>query len=405
MEALSPNRPSLSDLPAELYLKILSFLDTARDVATLSQTCHKFLDLNNTSAWKQFCLFKFPTLVTPSTKQLPASLYWNGLANRLTRFSEGWERRAINALCISERDVQVLSQDCEIVRLGSGGKATPYGQADVKNTTTRKQTLNYRPKIASKAQYNPTAAGDGDSLVAWSTGADFIVRSASIHKNGTALQSQHKISIPCFKNGAQDVTTLHLLDCDEKDGIDLIVGRASSDLHRLSLDRASNRVTVKNCFHNSGPAQAVRAADVKTLANEQLLVAVSDHAISLWNATPIDYDVHPLSDKMLSQGNAQQVPYRGVWETRFLGTDKILVGLGQSEKPIGIFDIRPEGIIESARLEFYPPTNSRMGNTTSKFSTRSVFALEPITPLSRGGGSVEGQTFLSGWYDGFCRSV
>jgi len=448
------NPSFFGNVAAEIYLKVVEHFHTARDLANLSETCRRFRDLTNRDGWRVFVQISFSSLVT----ELPPGIEnnstgWRDLARSLTTQSRAWDKRAIfsteklvgdgeslRRLHAFQTDLQFqqfilrrggvhylprwdnASRQLSSFRISSGeppnkpagGHRPSYFQI---------QTTPFHPAIDSRLEFSGTLSSKKQTVV-WSTGPEIFVE---VCRSGAFLprpEDEPHDHFPFFENnsirlnlftarhdefrsGLDDITSVNILepsshvrDCSATDlAVDFIAGRASGLLHRYSVSNAEPVRVVLNTFHSfekqgSLSRRSVRSADVNSKSGASLLAACSDKVVSLYKTEAEAHDVWPVAefDIVLDVRRAQ------AWTARFSSHENLLVGLGQSTWPLHAYAATSTGMVLTEKLG-----DQCNVSDVSQLVSNSVYALEPLSELSRPGGGIRGEVFLSGCYDGVCR--
>ena len=459
--------PRLDTIAPELYLKITAYIQTARDLACLSNACRRFRELNDRDGWRIFVQSKFPSLVSElpvSVSQSPTG--WRDLACLLTVQSRAWDRRAFSTHSLTiafgqnkewqskykhgwsssllQTSRKHSHNDAEqrdprlLYKLNSGGTSLfhPKGfggnqsnaRASSQPAARRHQSTSFHPVIDAMLEFSGSLSSK-KQVVAWSTGPEFVVwimRSGNMipkelddSPDHTPFFDEDRNKINWFhvehhefSSGLDDITSINLVKPDgqirpltsDSLVVDLIAGRASGYLHRYSVSNVEPFRAVSNTFHSfeseGQPARrSVRSAHVSKNTEDQLLVAISDKVLSLYNAASESHDVWPIAEFDIKV----EGPGVRAWTTKFLSQERLVVGLGQSTKPVQAYQTTPTGL-------FLTDTYGLVGNNEPireghRRTAGSVYAIEPLSVVSRPGGSRDGDIFLTGWYDGVCRYV
>lgn len=210
-----------------------------------------------------------------------------------------------------------------------------------------------------------------------------------------------------FRAGVDDVTSINILDpcthvresLPDTLAVDFIAGRASGHLHRYSVSNAEPVRVVVNTFRSfenqgSPSRRSVRSADVNSKTEASLLVACSDKVISLYKTEVETHDVWPVAEF----GIELDLPRAQAWTTKFSSRENLLLGLVQSQWPLHSYKASPTGLVLTEKLEDQGDISDVLA-----LASHSVYAIEPLSGVSRAGGSSNGDVFLSGCYDGTCR--
>jgi hypothetical protein len=400
----------LQALPAELYLKVLSFLVIARDVTTLSKTCKRFLTLNEERGWKIFVDMAFPTMHVASS--VVSSEYWKDAARALVSQSASWDRRAFFATPLLD-DGTTFTLDIPVRHDGSTTRPfhlddRPREDGQQNPHRTSRQSTDYHPVIDSKVEYFGSLTVKREVLV-YGAGATLLVR---IRGNEDSKRGPRETMLRLchgdFLQGFHDITSVNLCSAVGVDisrrGVDVIVGRASGHLHRFQLTEGSVPKVI-NTFRTSVTEQtslsrrSIRGTDTNS-ALSPLLAAVSDKVLSLYDLNEEQHDIRPAAELTIDRDRSDST----VWTAKFLSHDKLVVGLGLSWDPLHIYQVAPSGITLTQKLNGPELFGSHTiePRTQEVRPTDSIYAIEPLSPMSRVGGSLPGQIYLTGWYSGLC---
>lgn len=403
----------LRGLPVEIYLKIIEYVFVARDIAALSAACSRFNLLNNQSGWRVFVQTRFPSLAPSLTAGASSTHgYWHTLARCLTEQSASWDRRAIKATLVSV-DGPVVAPHDALLRWDGPSKTSGLfrlGEHDSDVATQRNsvhQSTAVMPVLSSMMQedHNPSS----DSIMVCGAGPDIYLQ-VSGNRNAGHQGSRAKLVIrhDGFHPGRNDITSITMIKSrgglgeDSRPGVvDVIAGRSSGHLHlfAISHDQPSRVINTFHALNAEGVVsqRSVRATDVNR-SSASLLAACSDKVLSLYNLSAVNrHDVWPDVELELEPDQ----PYTRAWTTKFISSDKVAVGFGSSSYPLALYHATATGLTRQYKIEA-PNTNSTHSRLEVR-KMRAVYAIEPIAPLSNAGGSLNGTTFLSGWYDGACR--
>lgn len=457
-----PNRdpPKLDTIAAEIFLKVIEFLHTARDLASISKTCRRFRGFVDRDGWRTFVQINFPSLIL----ELPSgvennSIEWRDLARSLTAQSRAWDRRAMSAIMLypkywatlvqykgfkaqsSKRDgTDGLYQWGGVYKWVSTSKTlSPFrisGEEPVdqpqaqgarrhRPSFSRPQSTPFHPTIDTKLEFSGKLSSKKQTVV-WSTGPEVFVQ---IRRSGSFLDKAEfdpfdhhsaydeyssrlnglTVSHDEFRSGIDDVTSINLLEpsteireCSPGSVVvDFIVGRASGHIHRYSVSNTGPVRVVANTFHSfekegSLHRHSVRSTDINSKIRTSLLVACSDKVISLYKTEIEAHDVWPIIEFNIEL----DLPKSQAWTTKFSSDENLLLGLGQSSQPIHAYKATPTGLVLAEKFGVQHDISD-----LSELASNTVYAIEPVSGVSRSGGSSNGDVFLSGCYDGVCRYV
>ena len=391
-------KATLVALPPELLAQIVAHIDTVRAVSHLALTCkmaHAFVE---DDGFRVFVQTRFPYVKPPTG---PSPSFWKEAALGITSLAKNWDRKAFIAWSISPQ--KEVGQDLRSQR--SRGRPAQTGQ-----------TMGFTPVIDS---YEAWHAGDWTSrkeVIAWGAGAALCMRSKIMGKNkdhkwqtsdggsfkGMNTHEQRYAYTTYNEQGASegldDITSVNLLPQQSlNDPEQVVVGRASGGLSLISLSTETSQSKVLSSHNTLG--RPVRSAATKIKNNALLAACLSDSTIALYPISPTSSQVQPISQVSACPTNQSRI-----WCSRFLGDDRLIVGLGPSQEPLHMYNIgRGEISQENVRkLDISDSsTHARLDSLGDNGvrSATSIYSLAPIDESSLAG-RAEGNVFLSGAYDG-----
>ncbi|KAI9729643.1 MAG: hypothetical protein M1818_008446 [Claussenomyces sp. TS43310] len=403
----------LHGLPVEVYLKIVEHIFIARDVAVLSMSCTRFNLLNNEHGWRVFVQTVFPSLIPSSgAASLAVPPSWRVWAHSLTEQSASWDRRAINAVVVSVEEAAVSPHDTLLRWNGPTKTATPFGltaQTHLADPPLHgvRQSTAVMPILSSMIE--DASRRSNRTMMVCGAGSDLYLRVSGPRDHRRHLvKSNLVVRHSDFRPGKHDITSVNVtMPCaaddhvNQSEALDVFAGRSSGHLHRFRVSEGQASV-VLNTFHTSRntqslPRHSVRSADTNG-SKPSLLAACSDRVLSLYSTNALEeHDVWPASELEIEP----ERPSIRAWTTKFTGTKTLAVGLGGSSHPLALYHARATGLTLQASFSAYKSNKSKPEYKDGKSSI--IYAVEPIPPLSNAGGSFNGDTLLSGWYDGVCR--
>ena len=394
-------KATLATLPPELLAQIVGHIDTVRAISHLAMTCRKAHVFVENDGFRVFVQTRFP-YIKPPTRY--SSSFWKEAALGLTSLAKNWDRKAFIAWHINPQKEVV--RDLRSQR--SRGRPAQIGQ-----------TMGFTPVIDS---YEAWYGGDWTSrkeVVAWGAGAALCMRGKVMGESkrhewqnleSTSLRgiNKHKqrFAYATYNEkgaieGLNDITSVNLLPQESiNDSEHVIIGRASGGLAMISLSPETSQSNVLSSFDTSG--RPVRSAATKLESNALLAACLSDFTIALYPINPLNSQVDPVSQ--ISANSSHQ---SRIWSSRFLGHDRLLVGLGPSQEPIHVYNIErdelsQEGVrmLELSDLDAHAQMDLP-GDDAGRSAT-SVYSLAPLDGSSSAG-RAEDNVFLSGAYDGLTR--
>ncbi|KAM0331654.1 hypothetical protein ACHAQA_003333 [Verticillium albo-atrum] len=363
----TPHAPSasLSALPADLLLEIITHLATAAPVAALAQTSRALNALIAQQGWKTFLHQAFPARALVE----PRDARWDRLARALTTQTRLQDRRAY----------------------------TPVAYTDA-----RSRTGNFFHGYSDNAHpFSPcldarVVHGGAQELVAWGAGEDLVGRFRAEGTGSTAsawfrMEGRHAGHKPV----EGDVTALRIAEPGGRLGV--FVGRASGALQLVSMDRgdAGSVVRTFTVEKDAGSAQGASWGSVgfvDTFPGEEMLVSGNRSTLGIYSLTADD-DEH-IAPSATYAFPAPSSP-NPTATTRFIHAAKPLTSttlacaLGGDDAPLRFLTLTPTGLVpldagKPQRLLSKLPAGS--GLTT-------VRALEVLAP----------SVLLSAWDDGSVR--
>ena len=398
LEACNAN-VTLAALPPELLAQIVVHIDTARVLSHLALTCRMAYAFVEKDGFRIFVQTRFPYIKPPAR---PNPSFWKEAALGMTSLAKNWDRKAFIAWSINPR--KEISQDLRSQR--SRGRPAQAGQ-----------TMGFTPVIDS---YEAWYAGDWSSrkeVVAWGAGATLCMRAKIMGKNEkyawqtpdtrslegiNTLEQRYAYAIynqTGTSEGLDDITSVILLPQQSlHDPEQVIVGRASGGLTLIGMSTETSQSMVLSSYDTLG--RPVRSAATTTLESNALLAAcLSDSTIAVYPIDPTSSQVRHISQVSANSSNQSRT-----WSSRFLGYDRLIVGLGPSQEPLHIYNIgRGEISHESMRKlelsDFDSHARMDLPGDNGVRSATSVYSLAPID-ASSSAGRAEGDVFLSGAYDG-----
>lgn len=276
--------------------------------------------------------------------------------------------------------------------------------------------MGFTPVIDS---YEAWYGGDWTSrkeVIAWGAGAALCIRGTVMGDNGrhewqpldnTSLNRmnshEQRYAYATYNEkeaveGLDDITSVNLLPHQSLDDPEqVIIGRASGGLALISLSTDASQSKVLSSYETLG--RPVRSAAMKSEGNALLAACLSDFTIALYPIDTIDSQVIPISQISGSSSHQSRT-----WSSRFLGHDRLIVGLGPSQKPIHVYNIgRGDISQENVRVldvdDFSTHAQIDLPGDNAFRSATSIYSLAPIDASSSVGRAEEG-VFLSGGYDG-----
>lgn len=386
-------------LPQELLANIVSFFETTRTLLYLGLTCKRLHEYCDKDGFRVFVQNRFPSM--------PVHSHWKDASHAMTTLSRNWDRRAFIARVLVPSFNPGRSEN-----LSMGGNY-PH--------TTGVQTMGYQPVIDSYEEWTGDDWSSRKQVLAWGAGPSLFFRSKRIRnktnqasrrakfnaQNQALLDQHHQESTwreykeNRFAPGKDDITSVNLLRNmqnlnDEKEYV--MIGRASGVLNLVSISAVDSRSVILADFETK--ERSIKSATVNESSHPLLAVCLSHSCLALYHIQADTDYVKPCGEiATIASGRPGKT-----WSTRFLRHDCLAVGLGPSQEPIHVYDVRPDGICKDSvrKIGISKANGNASGLEHGNSISTSVYPIEPIAPSSVAGG-FEGDVFLSGGYDGTVR--
>jgi WD40 repeat protein len=392
---------TLNALPNEILSLVTNHLEHPRDVLHLSLASRRLSQFARLDGWKAFLKGRFGISGLDSDAR--------NSVHGLTTLYRNWHRKGFIA--------KYLEPSLMTTSINTWQKNRWRGP--------RGQTMGYQPSIDSYEEVFG-AWNERREVLAWSAGTQLVMRVKETGKpakqkweeeleRGSSDDStctfdafKHHSSwwtykIPDSFEGRDDITSMKLLRPHQRSGMseDVVFGTASGQLSLLSWDARQDESREQH--YNTGN-RAVGSVSVSPGNNPMLAATLGDTTLALY---PIEYDATPQDPvEPLAQSTPILPGVRNgrIWSCAFLSDDKVALGFGPSHEPILIYDVVADGVLSQPGRTF--SLDAMLGkdsqtNHSARHST-SIYPLLPI-PGTTQGGSVTGNVFLSGGYDGITR--
>ena len=371
-------RSSLEGLPVELLARIVSYIENAQTLLRFSLCCKKLHGYIEHDGYRVFTQSRF------SSGQLPAA-FWKEATRALTTRSQAFSRKSLVARQLKPKI------------------STPEPHAHRGNERRhRGQTMGYQPVIDS---YESWAGNDWTSrreVLAWGAGSELFLRCKKTGKETGSDEYRCRttwsvVKDPIYQDGRNDITTVNLLRPTQKPADSseyVVIGRASGELDLISVGiKSSGSWRPKTRFLTQG--RHVRSASINATATPLLAACLGDHTIALYL---VNSTCNNRTDPIGEIEVASPMTSCRIWSSAVLQRDRLAVGLGPSNEPIQIFEVRPDGISNKPVRKF--PLNE--GYSIANGELRTVYPLVGL-PRSSSAGGADGDLFLSGGVDGITR--
>ncbi|KAI5256824.1 hypothetical protein E4T42_01397 [Aureobasidium subglaciale] len=302
--------------------------------------------------------------------------------------------------------------------------ALPSGQPIKKWKRPGGQTMGFQPAVDSYEHFVETCWTDRRQVVAWSAGAELVVR---VKVRDAATEDAYRSASPRdkqekFENngtrvrwwtykplssveGRDDITSIKILrpkTQQERKNIDsseqIIIGTANGDLQLLEMPPVSEGSVIKTYYVTNGVSvrSMSLSMDFESSQNQpqHLAANLSESKVALYQVDSMQLKIAPVSE---IDAIPQSRKGCRIWSTKFLSPGRLAIGLGPSMAPINIFEIRPEGIVEE------PVRRIGLAGSADEPETVRVSSIYPIEHVLDSNGGRDGNLFLSGGYDGIVR--
>jgi hypothetical protein len=378
---------SLDTLPDDVLLLILSYLETARDIASLILSCRRLHALvKNEDGWRVFVRNRFSSLNLPQPRS--GGPDWEELAESLTWQSRCWDRRSLSFRAFLPRSPQSS---------GPRGRHAPF-----------------QPVL--DAHLSPDSH---EELLVFGAGEDIIARrrrrvgsgAESTEQTTTWYRSHgHEFG---FAPGYDDVRAISIVaqpSGGQNGDLAILAGRDNGYLSLLSAadDSFGNLIASFSPLH-AAPSGAEAGEEtitsqgtinsVDVLSGRNMFAATTKTSVLLYDlpqetpanvgpSTVFDLGRDVFDNKSMTLSNA-----------KWIGDDLLALGLSGGKDPLRYLTVTPSGFTvdvaaKNADLE------ERFGVEYSRLCASSI---QPLNASSITNGKAN--LLLSAWRDGTCRSV
>ncbi|GAW20276.1 hypothetical protein ANO14919_097770 [Xylariales sp. No.14919] len=375
----APNSSKLDNLPTDILLIILGYLDTARSVAHLAATCKGLHRLISAGGWRIFVKSCFDSLTLPTSG---SDEDWADLARAMTAQSRDWDRRAFVFHSLSAPEAR-------------------------RPNARRNQAAQSIPgNIIVDARLQRRGRFD-EEFVVWGSGEDIVARIRRKDRITVASETWHlcKGSDAGFIAGKGDTTSISIVKPyphEESEDLGVVVGRANGDLRLLSIDESTFGRTLMH-FRPS-PDFSVHQHEIQAIdvnSDSRIIAASTRENVWLYpiqnhDQTPESVPESPHIDPIAAislKDSAKSFDF--IRSVKMFNKETIAVALNRSFDPIRVLNITQTGLEMSAPPRI-PDQHPYMGS-----SPRTVRALLPVDVRSIAGGG--GSVLLSSWDDGTIR--
>ncbi|RWA08475.1 hypothetical protein EKO27_g6627 [Xylaria grammica] len=373
------NSSKLDNLPTDILLIILGYLDTARSVAHLAATCKGLHRLISAGGWRIFVKSCFDSLTLPTSG---SDEDWADLARAMTAQSRDWDRRAFVFHSLSAPEAR-------------------------RPNARRNQAAQSIPgNIIVDAHLQRRGRFD-EEFVVWGSGEDVVARIRRKDRITVASEAWHlcKGSDAGFIAGKGDTTSVSIVKPyphEEDEDLGVVVGRANGDLRLLSIDESTFGRTLMH-FRPS-PDFSIHQHEIQAIdVNSDSRIIAASTRENVWLYPIQTHD--PIPENMPESPHVDPIAgislkdsaksFDFIRSMKMFNKETIAVALNRSFDPIRVLNITQTGLEMSAPPRI-PDQHPYMDS-----SPRTVRALLPVDVRSIAGGG--GSVLLSSWDDGTIR--
>lgn len=401
----SDERASLITLPADIFYIILAYLDTARSIAHLAATCKGLYQLVSQSGWRIFVSSRFSGF---KLSEALSTDEWRERARSLTLQARDWDRRALVVTALKP----------EMTRRG--------------RITSRIRPSQSIPSSVIVDAHHLRKGNDSKDIIFWGAGEDIF----GLHRytHGSKANKPHTEdwlriggSSRGYQSGKDDVTSVTIIKDSKynydqghgfRDDPQVLVGRASGQLHLLSMDAKRFGIALLRFrgLRKSDDGPTIRLTEIQSLDvnyKRGTLAAATKQSILAYPLRPDQQSVHNRVNQdssgteeppfiwantalALNDNRQKSAPFEFIRSIKFVDDDTLAVTLNKCHHPLQYLKFTPTGIETS----FAAKTSSN-DHSADSHRLRTVRAVLPVdtSSLARGGGN----TVLSSWDDGTIR--
>ncbi|KAH6647462.1 hypothetical protein BKA67DRAFT_539323 [Truncatella angustata] len=372
----------LENLPLDILLIILSYLKTARSVASLASTCKKLHAVVRTDGWRIFLRSHFESLALPQSMKDEECMGWT---RDVTGQSRAWDRRAFSVASFIPPVKKPHATN------GHGG---------------RFRTQTFPPHIIVDATSKLTGSTVAETIV-WGAGEDLVIWRKRLgrftprrEESWTSVEG----AVMGFASGKDDVTALSIVN-DTSNRVNFLVGRASGYLQLLSTGKNNS---IRSAVHFQPiPSEGRVPLEQKEIQHLDINNGKDTAAV----ITKDSLFFYPLNDPSLvsadqNNGSSDAIvapkeavsvrnmenskQFRFLKAVRFMGNGDLALGMTYSPEPLRYLKRTPSGvqIINAAKLR-----SSRRCTESYVYDVGYEQSIRDILPLSTasiagGGGNV-----------------
>jgi len=373
----------LDSLPDDILYVIVAHFETAREVASTSQTCRRLHQFMSDKGWRTFSLGRFPSL----SASLHDKLSWSQLAQSLTFQSRCWDRRSLSFTSI----------------LPLAGASRPQGRG---GSYVSRAAQSYHTVL--DAHYD---IGSGEELLAWGAGENLVARFRQRGPRGAPAVEWRQLSGKDlqYKPGYDDISALRIVEDPRGRGgtRGILTGRHNGEISLHSADKdgfgrllstfTPEDAPLVTSGHDVVQQKVIHSLDV---SRSRVIAAATQSHLLLYNLDDETVETaHPhvalsLADHSRHTGKLGRTAAKWMAES-----DLLAVALSVRDKPLHYVKVVPWGCSLTAAAK-NPELNERFQISDGSICTNSI---QPIGNFSVPGGG--GSLLLSAWTSGVCKSV
>ncbi|KAG8530943.1 uncharacterized protein KY384_004300 [Bacidia gigantensis] len=333
--------------------------------------------------YRVFVQTNFPNVPVPAPIEYVGGTgrFYKDAAHALSTLSRNWDRKALIAKAIWP---------------GPG-----YG---LKNQRVgNKQTMGFTPVISCHEAWYGGDWCSRNQVVAWGAGAEVVFGSSNLARPSSPGADERELpyhwrdfSVYREKGmceGLDDVTFVQTMQSSGTDTENLLIGRASGHLTRVSFEAQRRRFKRRAKYDTF--KQPIKSA---TLNSEGILAAcLSKNSFALYDCRSEEPNLGPMTHMNLRPSEESSITR----VAKFLRDDLVAVGYGPSAASIQILNIGDCNVREEGLISYGQSISIATDHGEQRKST-SVYSFATLPPSNQAGGK-HGELFLSGGYDGVVR--
>ena len=332
------------DLPIELLGEVVSYLQSAKSLSSLSRTCRKLQEYVQKQGWPIFLRTYFPSI--------PVARFGRDAAQTLTTLSRNWDRRALLARHLNvegkKRRHPILGLTCSTAQTMGFVPAIDSYEGHLNSSwSARRQVLAVGAGPCLLLKLKQVGNDDSGQWVK-------VTRSArGIYDEGDPENLWLDFRPVGAQDGFDDITALKLLRPyqvsfrEDEATVSVVFTTASGELCIGIADflRPHDKLR-QSCYNTSG--KVVRALDVSPSKKPLLAAGLEDQTLAIFDVFSGQDDALPLSRiNTLESGDETRI-----WTARFVSPEMLVIGRGPSTRPLQLYAVTPTGLSTSPLREF-----------------------------------------------------